>query len=90
MECYDIDNNHEIKWSEFYIGNTVKKSDKPTHRAVFQFFDKNHDWKVTKKEITKARINMYGQVDSLNVATAATLVLFEAVRQRQEAGILAK
>ena len=41
-------------------------------------------------DITKARINMYGQVDSLNVATAATLVLFEAVRQRQKAGILSK
>ena len=56
MECYDIDNNHEIKWSEFYIGNTVKKSDKPTHRAVFQFFDKNHDWKISTKELQKVKV----------------------------------
>ena len=56
MECYDMDNNHEIKWSEFYIGNQVKKSEKDTHRAVFQFFDKNHDWKITKKELAKARV----------------------------------
>jgi RNA methyltransferase, TrmH family len=32
------------------------------------------------------RIPMRGQVNSLNVATAATLLLYEAVRQRQHAG----
>ncbi len=32
----------------------------------------------------RARIPMAGQADSLNVAAAATLVLFEAVRQRRQ------
>ncbi len=36
----------------------------------------------------KVRIPMYGQADSLNVATATTLVLFEAVRQRRAKGML--
>ncbi len=36
----------------------------------------------------KVRIPMYGQADSLNVAGAAALLLFEAVRQRRAAGIL--
>ncbi|OVE82654.1 rRNA methyltransferase [bacterium M21] len=36
----------------------------------------------------KVRIPMFGQADSLNVATATTLVLFEAVRQRREKGML--
>ena len=31
----------------------------------------------------RARIPMFGQADSLNVATAATLLLYEVVRQRQ-------
>ncbi len=39
--------------------------------------------------VVKALIPMYGQADSLNVATAATLVLFEAIRQRRAAGLLA-
>jgi RNA methyltransferase, TrmH family len=34
------------------------------------------------------RIPMYGQADSLNVATATTLLLFEAVRQRRAKGLL--
>ncbi|MCH2174995.1 MAG: RNA methyltransferase [Lentisphaeria bacterium] len=35
----------------------------------------------------KVLIPMFGQADSLNVATATTLVLFEAVRQRREKNI---
>ncbi len=34
-------------------------------------------------------IPMYGQADSLNAATSASLVLYEAVRQRREVGLLA-
>ena len=41
-------------------------------------------------DVVKTKITMYGQVDSLNVATATTLVLFEAVRQRQVKGMLKK
>ncbi|MGH7196653.1 MAG: TrmH family RNA methyltransferase [Candidatus Saccharimonadales bacterium] len=36
----------------------------------------------------KVLIPMYGQADSLNAAASATLVLYEAVRQRREKGIL--
>lgn len=38
---------------------------------------------------TCVRIPMAGQVDSLNVAQAASILLFEAVRQRQERQIIA-
>lgn len=34
-------------------------------------------------------IPMYGQADSLNAAASATLILYEAVRQRRAAGLLA-
>lgn len=37
----------------------------------------------------KIIIPMYGQADSLNAAASATLVLYEAVRQRRAAGLLA-
>ena len=36
----------------------------------------------------KILIPMYGQADSLNAATSASVVLYEAVRQRRAAGIL--
>ena len=45
---------------------------------------------LKNEKVKKTLITMYGQADSLNVATACTLVLFEAVRQRQNAGILKK
>ena len=38
------------------------------------------EWRSTDQAV---RIPMYGQADSLNVATAAALVLYEAVRQRR-------
>jgi len=37
----------------------------------------------------RVRIPMLGQADSLNVAAATTILLFEAVRQRVAAGIVA-
>lgn len=37
----------------------------------------------------KVKIPMYGQVDSLNVATATTILLYEVVRQRRAAGKMA-
>lgn len=36
-----------------------------------------------KEADTKVRIPMHGQADSLNVATATTILMFEAVRQRR-------
>ncbi|MCK5804891.1 MAG: RNA methyltransferase [Lentisphaeria bacterium] len=38
----------------------------------------------------QVRIPMLGQADSLNVATATALLLYEAVRQRMEAGVVAR
>ncbi|GAA5503246.1 23S rRNA (uridine(2479)-2'-O)-methyltransferase [Deinococcus xinjiangensis] len=39
------------------------------------------EWRSTDQSV---KIPMHGQADSLNVATAAALVLYEAVRQRRE------
>jgi TrmH family RNA methyltransferase len=36
-----------------------------------------------KESTLNVRIPMLGKADSLNVATATTLLLYEAVRQRQ-------
>ncbi|MCS6771042.1 MAG: RNA methyltransferase [Kiritimatiellae bacterium] len=36
----------------------------------------------------RARIPMFGQIDSLNVAAATTLLLYEAVRQRRARGLI--
>jgi len=37
----------------------------------------------------QVKIPMYGQVDSLNVAAATTILLYEVVRQRRAAGLMA-
>jgi RNA methyltransferase, TrmH family len=34
------------------------------------------------------RIPMFGRADSLNVATSAALIAYEAVRQRMAAGLM--
>ena len=57
LASFDFDNNNEVKWSEFYIGKEVKKSHKDTDRSVFQFFDKNHDWKISHRELLKAKVS---------------------------------
>ena len=38
------------------MSNYAKKLDKPDLRPIFVFFDKNHDWKITHKEINKAKV----------------------------------
>ena len=40
------------------------------------------DWMVESDDLINVQIPMMGQADSLNVATATTLILYEALRQR--------
>ena len=79
LASYDFDNNKEVRWSEFYLGNEVKKINKDTNRAIFQFFDKNHDWKISHRELLKARVS--GLSDYLGGA---------GKRRRTKAGAAAK
>lgn len=55
LEAYDLDNDKEIKWSEFNIFNQLLKKQPKNLRQIFRFFDKNHNWKIEHKEIQKSK-----------------------------------
>ncbi len=56
MEAFDLDNDNEIKWSEFNISTQFLKKHPKNLRQIFRFFDKDHNWKISHKEIQKAKI----------------------------------
>ena len=55
MKIFDLNNNEEITWGEYHLAFVVKKTNHPQARDIFKFFDRNHDWKITKKELNKAK-----------------------------------
>lgn len=56
IETYDINNDDEIRWSEFYLSNVAQKHSGSDLRTFFHFFDTTHDWKISKKELAKAKV----------------------------------
>lgn len=56
LETYDINNDEIVSWGEFNIGNSVLKKELPYARTIFKFFDKNHDYELSKKELTKVKV----------------------------------
>lgn len=55
LETYDLDHDNEIKWAEYNIGNQLLKKQSKNLRQIFRFFDKDHNWKISHKEIQKSR-----------------------------------
>lgn len=56
LSTYDINKDETISWGEFNIGNSILKKELPYARTIFRFFDKNHDWKISKKELTRVKV----------------------------------
>lgn len=56
LATYDINKDEIITWGEFNIGNSGLKKELIYARTIFRFFDKNHDWKITKKELTRVKV----------------------------------
>lgn len=56
MTTYDINKDKEIQWGEFNVGNMGLKKEIPYARTIFRFFDKNHDWKISEKELKKVKV----------------------------------
>lgn len=55
LEAFDLDNDNEIVWAEFNIATQFLKKQPKNLRAIFRFFDKDHNWKISHKEIQKAK-----------------------------------
>ena len=58
LEAYDLNNDNQIKWSEFNIFNHINfqgKKQPKNLRQIFRFFDKNHNWRIEHKEIQKSK-----------------------------------
>ncbi len=55
LEAYDINNDGNIKWSEYHISNQFLKKHPKTLRAEFKFFDKDQNWVISAKELEKAK-----------------------------------
>lgn len=56
LSTYDINKDDVIQWGEFIVANRSLKKELPYARTIFRFFDKNHDWKITKKELTRVKV----------------------------------
>lgn len=57
LDTYDLNHDGVINWAEFNIANLTLKKELPYARPVFRFFDKNHDWKISTKELQKVKVS---------------------------------
>ena len=56
LTTYDNNKDGFVQWGEFNVGNLGLKKEIPYARTIFRFFDKNHDWKISKKELTTVKV----------------------------------
>ena len=56
LDTYDFNHDGVITWGEYNIANLTLKKELPYARPVFRFFDKNHDWKISTKELQKVKV----------------------------------
>lgn len=56
LDTYDINKDGVIQWGEFNVANRSLKKELPYARTIFRFFDKNHDWKISKNELKKVKV----------------------------------
>lgn len=55
LAAFDIDNDGEIRFSEYHISNQFLTRSPKNLRDIFQYFDKNHDWVISTKELEKSK-----------------------------------
>jgi Ca2+-binding EF-hand superfamily protein len=57
LGTYDMNHDGRITWGEYNIANLTLKKELPYARTVFRFFDKNHDWQISTKELKKVKVS---------------------------------
>jgi Ca2+-binding EF-hand superfamily protein len=57
FDTYDLNNDKEIRFSEFTLVNSMNKKCGEEERECFVVMDLNHDWKLTRKEIGKVKFS---------------------------------
>ncbi len=55
LGAFDIDNDGEIRFSEYHISNQFLSKTPKNLRQIFRYFDKNHDWVISTKELEKSK-----------------------------------
>ena len=55
LATFDINNDGNIRFSEYHISNQFLKRTPTNLRQIFKYFDKNHDWVISTKELEKSK-----------------------------------
>lgn len=55
LAAFDIDNDGDIRFSEYHISNQFLTRTPKNLRQIFRYFDKNHDWVIATKELQKSK-----------------------------------
>ncbi len=55
LAAYDINDDKEIRFSEFVLSNQNLAKPPKNLKQIFVYFDKNHDWVISEKELQKSK-----------------------------------
>lgn len=55
LAAFDINNDGNIRFSEYHISNQFLSKTPKNLRQIFKYFDKNHDWVISTKELEKSK-----------------------------------
>ena len=55
LTTFDINNDDNIRFSEYHISNQFLSKTPKNLRQIFKYFDKNHDWVISRKELEKSK-----------------------------------
>lgn len=55
LETFDINNDGNIRFSEYHISNQFLTRTPKNLRQIFRYFDKSHDWVISTKELEKSK-----------------------------------
>jgi Ca2+-binding EF-hand superfamily protein len=55
LEAFDINNDGDIRYSEYHISNQFLSKSPKNLRQIFRYFDKNHDWVISTKELKSSK-----------------------------------
>lgn len=55
LGAFDINKDGNIRFSEYHISNQFLQRTPKNLRQIFKYFDKNHDWVISTKELEKSK-----------------------------------
>jgi hypothetical protein len=55
LGAFDINNDGNIRFSEYQISNQFLSKTPKNLRQIFKYFDKNNDWVISTKELEKSK-----------------------------------